>query len=112
MTRVKAVTDNAYLVTTDGPTAEKAVERANAISTIYLKQRNDEAKALLTNLAEQAQDRSKTATQQSRSLVSQIDEAIQRGDNQTAAAHCATSGSAWPPRPARRLTTRPRCSRR
>ncbi|TCC65939.1 lipopolysaccharide biosynthesis protein [Kribbella pittospori] len=86
VTRVKAVTDNAYLVTTDGPTAAKAVERANAISSIYLKQRNDEAKALLTTLAGQAQDRSKTATQQSKSLVSQIDEAVQRGDSQTAAA--------------------------
>ncbi|HEY4567994.1 MAG TPA: Wzz/FepE/Etk N-terminal domain-containing protein [Kribbella sp.] len=86
VTRVKAVTDNAYLVTTDGPTAQTAVDRANAIATIYLKQRNDEAKALLTNLAEQAQARSKTATQQSRSLVSQIDEAVGRGDTQTAAA--------------------------
>ncbi|MEV5962689.1 Wzz/FepE/Etk N-terminal domain-containing protein [Kribbella sp. NPDC051952] len=87
VTRVKAVTDNAYLVTTDGPTATKAVERANAISTIYLKQRNDEAKALLTNLAGQAQDRAKAASQQSKTLVSQIDEAIQRGDNQTASAY-------------------------
>ena len=86
VTRVKAVTDNAYLVTTDGPTAQKAVDRANAIASIYLAQRNTEAKALLTNLAEQAQARSKTATQQSRSLVSQIDEAVGRGDNQTAAA--------------------------
>src|ERR1700754_4792655 len=64
VTRVKAVTDNAYLVTTDGPTASQAVERANAIATIYLKQRNDESKALLSNLAEQAQARSKTATAQ------------------------------------------------
>ncbi|MFF0340504.1 Wzz/FepE/Etk N-terminal domain-containing protein [Kribbella sp. NPDC004875] len=86
VTRVKAVTDNAYLVTTDGPTAQKAVDRANAIATIYLNQRNAEAKALLTNLAEQAQARSKTAQTQSRSLVSQIDEAVGRGDNQTAAA--------------------------
>jgi len=86
VTRVKAVTDNAYLVTTDGPTAQTAVDRANAIATIYLAQRNAEAKALLTNLAEQAQARSRTATQQSRSLVSQIDEAVGRGDNQTAAA--------------------------
>ncbi|MEI8409354.1 MULTISPECIES: Wzz/FepE/Etk N-terminal domain-containing protein [unclassified Kribbella] len=86
VTRVKAVTDNAYLVTTDGPTSSEAVRRANAIATIYLKQRNDEAKSLLTTLASQAQDRSKTATQQSRSLVSQIDEAVQRGDSQTAAA--------------------------
>jgi Mrp family chromosome partitioning ATPase len=86
VTRVKAVTDNAYLVTTDGPTSSEAVRRANAIATIYLKQRNDEAKVLLTTLASQAQDRSKTATQQSRSLVSQIDEAVQRGDSQTAAA--------------------------
>ena len=86
VTRVKAVTDNAYLVTTDGPTAQKAVDRANAIAAIYLAQRNTEAKSLLTNLAEQAQARSKTATTQSRSLVSQIDEAVGRGDNQTAAA--------------------------
>ncbi len=86
VTRVKAVTDNAYLVTTDGPTSSEAVRRANAIATIYLKQRNDEAKTLLTTLASQAQDRSRTATQQSRSLVSQIDEAVQRGDSQTAAA--------------------------
>jgi Mrp family chromosome partitioning ATPase len=86
VTRVKAVTDNAYLVTTDGPTSSEAVRRANAIAVIYLKQRNDEAKALLTTLASQAQDRSKTATQQSRSLVSQIDEAVERGDSQTAAA--------------------------
>jgi len=86
VTRVKAVTDNAYLVTTDGPTAAKAVERANAISTIYLKQRNAEAKVLLTTLAGQAQDRSKTATQQSNRLISQIDEAVQRGEPQTAAA--------------------------
>ena len=43
VTRVKAVTDNAYLVTTDGPTAQTAVDRANAIATIYQKQRNDEA---------------------------------------------------------------------
>ncbi|MEV0290892.1 MULTISPECIES: Wzz/FepE/Etk N-terminal domain-containing protein [unclassified Kribbella] len=86
VTRVKAVTDNAYLVTTDGPTSSEAVRRANAIAAIYLKQRNDEAKSLLTTLASQAQDRSKTATQQSRSLVSQIDEAVQRGDSQTAAA--------------------------
>ncbi|MFK4085977.1 Wzz/FepE/Etk N-terminal domain-containing protein [Kribbella sp. NPDC020789] len=84
VTRVKAVTDNAYLVTTDGPTASQAVQRANAIATIYLKQRNDAAKALLTTLAGQAQDRAKTATAQSRSLVSQIDEAVQRGDTQTA----------------------------
>ncbi len=86
VTRVKAVTDNAYLVTTDGPTSSEAVRRANAIATVYLKQRNDEAKTLLTTLASQAQDRSRTATQQSRSLVSQIDEAVQRGDSQTAAA--------------------------
>ena len=86
VTRVKAVTDNAYLVTTDGPTSSEAVRRANAIATIYLQQRNDEAKALLTTLASQASDRSKTATQQSRSLVSQIDEAVERGDSQTAAA--------------------------
>ncbi|MFB6725972.1 Wzz/FepE/Etk N-terminal domain-containing protein [Kribbella sp. NPDC056345] len=84
VTRVKAVTDNAYLVTTDGPTAAQAVQRANAIATTYLKQRNDAAKALLTTLASQAQDRAKTATAQSRSLVSQIDEAVQRGDTQTA----------------------------
>ncbi len=86
VTRVKAVTDNAYLVTTDGPTSSEAVRRANAIAVIYLKMRNDEAKSLLTTLAGQAQDRSKTATQQSKSLVSQIDEAVQRGDAQTAAA--------------------------
>ncbi|TCO52056.1 LPS O-antigen subunit length determinant protein (WzzB/FepE family) [Kribbella antiqua] len=86
VTRVKAVTDNAYLVTTDGPTASEAVRRANAIATIYLDQRNDEAKGLLTTLAGQAQDRSKTATQQSRSLISQINEAVDRGDSQTAAA--------------------------
>ncbi|WP_433167868.1 Wzz/FepE/Etk N-terminal domain-containing protein [Kribbella sp. CA-247076] len=86
VTRVKAVTDNAYLITTDGPTSSEAVRRANAIAVIYLKQRNDEAKSLLTTLASQAQDRSKTANQQSKSLVSQIDEAVQRGDSQTAAA--------------------------
>ncbi|TCO35337.1 subunit length determinant protein [Kribbella steppae] len=86
VTRVKAVTDNAYLVTTDGPTSSEAVRRANAIAVIYLKTRNDEAKSLLTTLAGQAQDRSKTANQQSKSLVSQIDEAVQRGDAQTAAA--------------------------
>jgi Mrp family chromosome partitioning ATPase len=60
------------------------VQRANAIATIYLKQRNDAAKVLLTTLASQAQDRAKTATTQSKSLVSQIDEAVQRGDTQTA----------------------------
>jgi len=86
VTRVKAVTDNAYLVTTDGPTSSEAVRRANAIAVIYLKTRNDEAKSLLTTLAGQAQDRQKTANQQSKSLVSQIDEAVQRGDTQTAAA--------------------------
>jgi succinoglycan biosynthesis transport protein ExoP len=85
-TRVKAVTDNAYLVTTDGPTASEAVRRANAISSIYLTQRSNEAKALLTTLAGQAQDRSRTATAQSKSLVSQISEAVARGDTQTAAA--------------------------
>ncbi|MGZ0146837.1 Wzz/FepE/Etk N-terminal domain-containing protein [Kribbella sp. WER1] len=85
-TKVKAVTDNAYLISTDGPTAQKAVDRANAIASAYLTQRNNEAKGLLTNLAEQAQARSKTATAQSRSLVSQINEAVGRGDNQTAAA--------------------------
>lgn len=85
-TRVKAVTDNAYLVTMDGPTADAAVKRANAVATIYLNQRNAEAKALLTTLASQAQDRARTATQQSKSLVRQIDEAVDRGDTQTAAA--------------------------
>ncbi|ADB31814.1 lipopolysaccharide biosynthesis protein [Kribbella flavida DSM 17836] len=86
VTRVKAVTDNAYLITIDGPTADEAVRRANAIGRIYLAQRNNEAKALLTTLAGQAQDRSRTAAAQSRTLVSQISEAIARGDTQTAAA--------------------------
>jgi capsular polysaccharide biosynthesis protein len=86
VTRVKAVTDNAYLIMIDGPTADEAVRRANAIARIYLAQRSNEAKALLTTLAGQAQDRSRTATAQSKSLVSQISEAIARGDTQTAAA--------------------------
>ncbi|MGC4942200.1 Wzz/FepE/Etk N-terminal domain-containing protein [Kribbella sp. DT2] len=86
VTRVKAVTDNAYLITTDGPTADEAVRRANAIARIYLAQRSNEAKALLTTLAGQAQDRSRTATAQSRTLVSQISEAVARGDSQTATA--------------------------
>ncbi|TWD83299.1 subunit length determinant protein [Kribbella amoyensis] len=86
VTRVKAVTDNAYLVTIDGPTASEAARRANAISRIYLAQRTNEAKVLLTTLATQATDRSKTANAQSRSLVSQIGEAVARGDSQTAAA--------------------------
>jgi succinoglycan biosynthesis transport protein ExoP len=86
VTRVKAVTDNAYLITIDGPTADEAVRRANAIARIYLAQRSNEAKALLTTLAGQASDRSRTATAQSRTLVSQIAEAVSRGDTQTAAA--------------------------
>ncbi|GAA1511829.1 Wzz/FepE/Etk N-terminal domain-containing protein [Kribbella lupini] len=86
VTRVKAVTDNAYLITTDGPTSEEAVRRANAIARVYLAQRTTEAKGLLTTLAGQAQDRSKTATAQSRSLVAQISEALARNDTQTAAA--------------------------
>jgi Mrp family chromosome partitioning ATPase len=86
VTRVKAVTDNAYLITIDGPTASEAVRRANAIGRIYLARRSAEAKDLLTTLASQAQDRSKTATAQSKTLVSQIGEAVNRGDSQTAAA--------------------------
>ena len=86
VTRVKAVTDNAYLITIDGPTADEAVRRANAIARIYLAQRSNEAKALLTTLAGQASDRSRTATAQSKTLVSQIAEAVSRGDTQTAAA--------------------------
>ncbi len=86
VTRVKAVTDNAYLITIDGPTADEAVRRANAIARIYLAQRSNEAKALLTTLAGQAQDRSRTATAQSKTLVSQISEAVARGDSQTATA--------------------------
>jgi Mrp family chromosome partitioning ATPase/capsular polysaccharide biosynthesis protein len=86
VTRVKAVTDNAYLITIDGPTASEAVRRANAVARIYLARRNAEAKDLLTTLASQAQDKSRTATAQSKTLVSQIGEAVSRGDNQTAAA--------------------------
>lgn len=86
VTRVKAVTDNAYLITIDGPTADEAVRRANAIAQIYLAHRSREAKALLVTLAGQASDRAKTANAQSKSLVSLINEAIQRNDTQYAAA--------------------------
>ena len=85
VTRVKAVTDNAYLITIDGPTAADAVRRANSIGRIYLARRSTEAKELLTTLAAQAQDRSRTATAQSKGLAGQIDDAVERGDNQTAA---------------------------
>jgi len=85
-TRVKAVTDNAYLITIDGPTADEAVRRANAIAQIYLAQRSTEAKTLLITLASQASDRAKAATAQSKSLVVLINEAIQRNDTQFAAA--------------------------
>lgn len=84
VTRVKAVTDNAYLITIDGPTAEEAVRRANAIAQIYLAQRSREAKALLVTLASQATDRAKTANQQSKALITQINEAQGRGDTQSA----------------------------
>jgi capsular polysaccharide biosynthesis protein/Mrp family chromosome partitioning ATPase len=86
VTRVKAVTDNAYLITIDGPTADAAVRRANAVAQIYLAHRSTEAKNLLVTLASQAGDRAKTATAQSKTLVSQISEAVDRGDTQTAAA--------------------------
>jgi Mrp family chromosome partitioning ATPase/capsular polysaccharide biosynthesis protein len=85
VTRVKAVTDNAYLITIDGPTAADAVRRANSIGRIYLARRSTEARELLTTLAAQAQDRSRTATAQSKGLAGQIDDAVERGDNQTAA---------------------------
>ncbi|NEA33674.1 Wzz/FepE/Etk N-terminal domain-containing protein [Streptomyces sp. SID13031] len=87
VTRVKAVTDNAYLITIDGPTADEAVRRANAIAQIYLAQRTNEAKALLVTLASQATDRVKTANAQSKSMVSLINEAQARGDSQTASAY-------------------------
>jgi hypothetical protein len=84
VTRVKAVTDNAYLITIDGPTADEAVRRANAIAQIYLAQRSREAKALLVTLASQASDRAKTANAQSKTLVKQIEEAQGRNDTQGA----------------------------
>ncbi|MEV8372405.1 Wzz/FepE/Etk N-terminal domain-containing protein [Kribbella sp. NPDC056861] len=84
VTRVKAVTDNAYLITIDGPTADEAVRRANAIAQIYLAQRSTEAKTLLTTLASQATDRAKSANQQSKNLSKEITEAQGRGDTQEA----------------------------
>lgn len=86
VTRVKAVTDNAYLITIDGSSAAEAADRANAVGRVYLARRSAEARDLLTTLASQASDRAKTANAQSRGLVNQIEEAISRGDSQTAAA--------------------------
>lgn len=86
VTRVKAVTDNAYLITIDGPTADEAVSRANTIARIYLAQRQTEARNLLKTLAGQASDRSKTANAQSRLLDKQISAAVATNDNQLATA--------------------------
>jgi capsular polysaccharide biosynthesis protein len=86
VTRVKAVTDNAYLITIDGPTADEAVSRANAIARIYLAQRQTEAKNLLKTLASQASDRAKTANAQSKLLDKQISSAVSTSDSQLATA--------------------------
>lgn len=86
VTRVKAVTDNAYLITIDGSSSDEAVRRANAVGRIYLARRTAEARDLLNTLASQASDRAKTANNQSKGLVNQIEEATDRGDTQTAAA--------------------------
>jgi Mrp family chromosome partitioning ATPase/capsular polysaccharide biosynthesis protein len=70
--RVRAVTDNSYVITADGPTAEEAVRRANQIATTYLDYREETTTGLLDKLARQADQRAVTASAQAASLQGAI----------------------------------------
>lgn len=70
--RVRAVTDNSYVITADGPTAAEAVRRANQIAATYLEYRKDTSTGLLDKLARQADQRATTASAQAASLQGAI----------------------------------------
>lgn len=85
VTRVKAVTDNSYVITTDGPTAEEAVRRANMIARVYLEQRRAAAQSVLATLAVQNEQRATTTSTQANGLQRSIDSAISRSQDGLAA---------------------------
>ncbi|MFC0624468.1 Wzz/FepE/Etk N-terminal domain-containing protein [Kribbella deserti] len=80
-TRVKAVTDNSYIITTDGSSAEEAVRRANTIAGVYLEQRRAAAQSVLATLAAQNEQRATTTASQAAGLQRSIDNALSRSQD-------------------------------
>jgi capsular polysaccharide biosynthesis protein len=83
--RSRALTDNAYSITVDGPTAEQAALYANDFAAAYFSYRQDNTRKLLADLVTQYRADADSATTQAAALDAAIKSASTRNSGDVSA---------------------------